>query len=354
MKQLFSPYKLGNLDLPNRIVMAPMTRCRAIGNSANELMREYYTQRANAGLIITEGIAPSPNGLGYARIPGLFTDEQAQAFSRVTQGVHERGGRIFAQLMHVGRIAHPLNMPKGARIVAPSAVQATGTMWTDQSQLQPFPAPEAMTLEEVHKTRDEFAHAAKLAVDAGFDGIELHSANGYLLNQFLHPHTNRRTDDYGGSAKARARFVLEVAKATADAIGPEKVAIRLSPHGTFNDLPEAEGVDEQYQVLAEGLRDLVYVHVVGSPHPDFAATRALIHKTYGGPLMVNGGFEQASAEEVLESGEADLVSFGRLFLANPDLVERFLAKAPLNEPKPDTFYTAGPEGYVDYPSLADQ
>lgn len=350
---LFSSFQLGSLELKNRVVMAPMTRCRASENSANDLMRQYYEQRAQAGLIITEGTAPSANGLGYARIPGLFTTEQAQSFRPVTDAVHAAGGRIFVQLMHVGRIAHPLNMPNGARMVAPSTVQAAGTMWTDQDGMQPHPEPEALSSSDIQTARKEFVASARLAVEAGFDGIELHSANGYLLNQFLHPHTNRRSDEYGGSAQARLRFVLEVAEATAQAIGKEKVGIRLSPHSTFNDLPETDGVTEQYQLLAEGLRDLVYIHLVSSQHPDESKTRAAIRKAYGGPVMINGGLERDSAEELLTSNQAELVSFARSFLANPDLVERFRTSAPLNEPDADTFYTPGPEGYVDYPTLSE-
>lgn len=349
--QLFSSFRLGSLKLKNRMVMAPMTRSRALGNVPNALMRDYYAARASAGLLLTEGIAPSPNGLGYARIPGLYSAEQTRGFRLVTDAVHEQEGYIFAQLMHVGRIGHPLNLPQGARLIGPSAVRAEGTMWTDQEGPQPHPEPEALSVDGIREVREEFVHAARQAIAAGFDGIELHAANGYLLNQFLHPHTNRRTDAYGGSPLARTRFVLEVASATADAIGADHVGIRLSPYGTFNDLPDDPETDEQYHLLATGLRDLLYVHLINNPHPSFVDTLSTVRQAYGGPLIRNGGFDLESAEKVLTDGQADLISFGRRFLANPDLVARFRAGAGLNEPDPSTFYTPGPEGYLDYPVL---
>lgn len=352
--QLFSSFQLGRLHLPNRVVMAPMTRSRAIGNLPNDLMREYYTQRASAALIVTEGIAPSPTGLGYARVPGLFSREQVTGFRPITRDVHAAGGRIVAQLMHVGRIAHPLNQPPGARIVAPSAVRAAGHMHTDAAGRQPFPAPEPMGPGDLAIARDDFVHAAKNAIDAGFDGVELHSANGYLLEQFLHPHTNRRTDTYGGSPERRIRFVVEVAHAVAEAIGGDRVGIRLSPFNTFNDLPEPDDpaeLDEQYAMLARALRGLLYVHLVTTPHAQFPATARRIRDAFGGPIILNGGFELASAEDALRAGRADLISFGRPFIANPDLVRRFETGAALAAPRPETFYTPGPQGYVDYPTL---
>lgn len=349
--QIFKSYQLGQLELKNRVVMAPMTRSRAIGNVANELMRDYYASRASAGLLITEGIAPSANALGYSRIPGLFNQEQVESFRPVTDAVHGSDGRIFAQLMHVGRIAHDLNLPPGARIVAPSAVTAQGAMWTDQRGEQPFPEPQAMSQRDLREAKEEFVRAARYAIDAGFDGVELHAANGYLLNQFLHPHTNRRTDSYGGSPEARARFVVEVVEATVLAIGADRVGIRLSPHGTFNDLPASDQEQEQYRVLARGLRQLAYVHVINNSHADFSNTLAAIRQSYGGTLIRNGGFTVQTAEQALSTGEADLISFGRPFIANPDFVKRAQTGAALNSPDPDTFYTPGPHGYVDYPML---
>lgn len=349
--QLFSSFRLGHLDLPQRVVMAPMTRSRAEGGVPNALMAEYYAQRASAGLIITEGIAPSPNGLGYARIPGLFSAAQVTGWRRVTEAVHAVGGHIVAQLMHTGRIGHPANLPAGARILAPSAIAAGGTMYTDTQGPQPMPPPEAMSAEELGHALDEHVQAAKNAMHAGFDGVELHAANGYLLEQFLHPHSNRRTDDYGGGAIARNRFVVEVARTVADAIGRERVGIRLSPFNTFNDLPLHDEVEEQYVELVESLQGLVYVHVVRNEHPRFPGTLERIRQTWSGPIMLNGGFDRERAEAAIASGSAELISFGAPFIANPDLVERMRRGTAWSAPDPTTFYTPGPRGYTDYPAL---
>jgi N-ethylmaleimide reductase len=345
---LLTSYTLGNLALRNRVVMAPMTRSRALGNVPNDAMAQYYEQRATAGLIITEGVAPSANALGYARIPGLFTPEQVRGFSKVTERVHARGGAIFAQLMHVGRIGHPLNQPAGARLVAPSAVQAAGTMYTDAEGLQPFPVPEAMTEADLQQAQAEFVSAANNARAAGFDGIELHAANGYLLEQFLNPSTNQRTDAYGGGDAQRNRFVIE----TAQAIGAERVGIRISPYNTYNDMGAREDAVAAYGELARSLRGLAYIHVVGNAHPRFAETLAAIRREFQGPIMLNGGYDRDRAEQALRDGQADLVSFGRPFISNPDFVQRIQSSAALAEPDPNTFYSAGPEGYVDYPSLS--
>ena len=349
---LHSPFRLGHLQLPNRIVMAPMTRSRALGGVPNDLMRAYYAQRASAGLIVTEGVSPSPDGLGYARIPGLFSAEQVRGWRTVTDGVHAAGGRIVAQLMATGRMAHPLNLPAGARVVAPSAVRAEGLMYTDAEGPQPMPVPEAMTETDVRRAREEFVRAARNAIEAGFDGIELHAANGYLLEQFLHPHTNRRGDGYGGSVERRARFVVEVAQASAAAIGGERVGIRLSPFSTLHDLPEHDEVGAQYETLARGLRGLLYVHLLTHGHEGYGGTAHAIRRAFGGPVILNGGFDGARADAELSAGRAELISFGRPFIANPDLVERLRHGAPLAPPRPETFYTPGPEGYVDYPSHA--
>jgi N-ethylmaleimide reductase len=344
---LFSALRIGALDLPNRVVMAPMTRSRAIGGVPNALMRDYYAQRASAGLIVSEGIAPSPSGLGYARIPGLFSDAQVAGWRTVTDAVHAAGGRIIAQLMHVGRIGHPLNQAAGARLLAPSAVAASGTMWTDQEGPRPFPVPAAMTLDDIAAARDEFVQAARHAIAAGFDGVELHSANGYLLEQFLHPHTNRRDDEY----RDRNRFVVEVAGAVAAAIGAERVGVRLSPYGTFNDLPLHDGVHAQYAALAAALRGLLYLHLVGNGNEQLAATAEAIRAGFGGPIIRNGGYDRARADETLRTGAAELISFGRPFIANPDLVARMRNGAALAAPDPQTFYTADARGYLDYPAI---
>ena len=350
---LFTPYRLGPFELRNRIVMAPMTRSRALGNLPNKLMAEYYSQRAAAGLIITEGVAPSPNALGYARIPGLFSPEQVRAWRATTEAVHAQGGRIFAQLMHVGRVAHVDNLPPHARVLAPSAVAAVSNMWTDTTGgVQPMSTPEEMSQADCRTTIDEFAQAARNAIEAGFDGVELHGANGYLLEQFLHPHSNRRRDGYGGSVEKRARFVLEVVRASVDAIGPERVGIRLSPYSTFNDLPAHDEVQAQYATLANGLTDLLYVHLVQAADQAFPATADAIREAYRGPIILNGGLDRARAEASLAERKADLVAFGRPFIANPDFVERLEKGMALAEPHPSTFYTPGPEGYVDYPVMS--
>ena len=339
---LFSPYRLGPLELPNRIVMAPMTRCRAIGNVPNALMRDYYAQRAGAGLIVTEGTSPSPNGLGYARIPGIYSPEHVAGWRSVTDGVHQAGGRIFVQIMHVGRIANENNLPAGAHTKAPSAVQAAGTIWTDKAGLQPYDVPLEMSAADVRAARDEYVAAARNALAAGFDGVELHAANGYLLEQFLHPHTNRRTDEYGGSIEGRIRFVVEVARAISEAIGIQRVGIRLPPHAE---------VEATYTALARELRGLVYVHLVGNPHESFEQTSKAIRAAFGGTLIASGGFDLERAEATVAGNQAELVAFGKPFISNPDLTRRFQANAPLVTPNVDLFYTAGLEGYADYPAL---
>lgn len=348
---LFSGYRLGTLDLANRVVMAPMTRSRAIGGVPNALMREYYTQRASAGLIVTEGIAPSPNGMGYARIPGLFSPAQVEGWRAVTESVRASGGRMFAQLMHVGRIAHPLNMPAGARVLAPSAIRAEGVMFTDQEGPQPMAEPAAMSEAEVREAREELVRAARSAIEAGFDGVELHGANGYLLEQFLHPHTNRREDGYGGDVERRVRFVAETARAVADAIGAERTGIRLSPYNPFNDMPAYDEVEATYEALAQKLRGLLYVHVVRNAHEGSAQAERAIRRAFNGPLILNGGFDRDTAQAALASEQGDLIAFGRPFIANPDLVERMKRGAELATPNAETFYSPGANGYTDYAAL---
>ena len=264
MSHLFSSAALDSLNLQNHLVMAPLTRCRATGNIPNQLMAEYYAQRGSAGLMITEGTSPSPNGLGYPRIPGIFSDAQIAGWKLVTAAVRPKGAKMFMQLMHCGRIAHPLNLPAGARVLAPSAVAAVGEMYTDAEGLKPNATPQAMTDVDLNIAIKAYAQAAKNAVAAGFDGIELHSANGYLLEQFIRPNSNQRTDAYGGTIENRARFVLEVADAAINVIGKDKVGIRLSPYGVFNDMPLYDEMAGDYAYLAQQLnaRGLVYIHLV--------------------------------------------------------------------------------------------
>lgn len=357
MSLLFSKATLGPLTLQNHMVMSPLTRSRATGNVPNDLMVEYYSQRASAGLIITEGTSPSPNGLGYARIPGIFSNEQVAGWKKVTDAVHAKGAKMFMQMMHTGRIGHPLNLPKGAKVLAPSAVRAAGQMYTDAEGLKDHPTPEAMTEADIMAAQAEFVNAAINAVKAGFDGIELHGANGYLLEQFIRPNSNTRTDRYGGGIENRARFVLEVAAATIAAIGADKVGIRLSPFGVFNDMPLYPEMAADYAYLAGKLNDLglVYIHLVdhssqGAPIvPD--SMKATFRKTFKRSLILSGGYDLARAESDLAARKADLIAFGKAFLANPDLVERWKAQAALNAFDASTFYTPGAKGYTDYPAL---
>lgn len=357
-RDLFSPVTLAGHRLQNRIVMAPMTRNRAIDNLPNALMAEYYAQRASAGLIITEGVSPSSNGLGYPRIPGIFSAGELQAWKPITQAVHERGAKIFVQLMHTGRIGHPDNLPEGARVLAPSAITAAGEIYTDTAGLQPHPVPQEMRIEDIAHTREEFVAAAKNALEAGFDGIELHAANGYLLEQFIRPTSNQRNDRYGGAIENRARFVLEVAAATADAIGASRVGIRLSPYGVFNDMPMYEQMDADYDYLAEqlGQMGLAYMHIVD--HASMGAPEVPQHikqtmrERFKGTVILSGGYDAERAQADLDAGKCELIAVGRAFLANPDLPARWRMGAPLNSPDFDTFYTPGEKGYTDYPAYA--
>ncbi len=354
--KLFTPVQLGSVELNNRIVMAPMTRCRAIGNLPNDLIAEYYKQRSGAGLIITEGTSPSPNGLGYARIPGIFSVQQIEGWKKTTSAVHLEGGKIFVQFMHSGRISHPLNMPEGSEILAPSAVKAAGQMWTDAKMLQDFPLPKAMTTEDLANTKAEFVGSAKNAVDAGFDGVELHAANGYLLEQFLSPVSNIRKDNYGGSIENRCRFVIEVASAVADTIGSRKTAIRLSPYGVASDMPLYPEIEATYNYLSDQLDKLgiAYIHVVdhsamGAPEVPLKI-KNIIRNNFKNTIILAGGYDRERAEKDIQSGLADLVAFGRPFINNPDLVERMKNDWALStDLRMDLFYTADETGYTDYP-----
>ncbi len=337
--------------------MAPMTRSRAIGNIPADISVNYYAQRANAGLIITEGTSPSPNGLGYARIPGMFSDDQVSAWRKVTDAVHQQGGLIFVQLMHTGRISHEHNLPANAEVLAPSAVKPKGKMFTDVEGLLEFPVPRAMSAEELAQTQQEFVHAAKCAIEAGFDGVELHGANGYLLEQFLSPFSNQRTDDYGGSIENRCRFVLEVAEKVSMAIGKERLGIRLSPYGVASDMPHYPEIEKEYTYLAEKLNELqiAYIHVVdhssmGAPEVPVSIKR-MFREKFKNTLILSGGYTKERAEQDLEAGHADLVAFAKPFINNPDLVERFRNNWPLSDNlDTSTFYTPGEKGYTDYPA----
>ena len=355
---LFDPFSARSLQLTNRMVMAPLTRSRATpDHMPNALMATYYGQRASAGLIITEGTSPSPNGLGYPRIPGLFDAGQVAAWRATTTAVHDRGGKIFVQLMHCGRVAHVANLPPGAEVLGPGSAVCPGEMFTDTQGMQPHSAPRAMTGYDIAHAVQEYATAAKLAMEAGFDGVELHAANGYLIEQFLNPLVNLRTDGHGGHIEGRNRLALEVARATASAIGRNRVGIRLSPYGVFNGTGEFAEVQAQYLALAESLSELglLYLHLVdhsamGAP-PVPADFKLALRAQFDGLFILSGGFDHASAEQALQDNRGDLVAFGRPFLANPDLVARLRKDAPLNAPEEATFYVPGAKGYTDYPAL---
>ncbi len=353
-KKLLEPVTISNLTLKNRVVMAPLTRSRATDNIPNDLMVQYYTQRVGAGLIVTEGTSPSPNGLGYPRIPGLFNQMQVQGWKKVTDAVHGKGGKIFVQLMHTGRVSHPANLPKDAKVLAPSALKISGQMWTDSAGQQDYPVPAAMSETEVKAAVQEYIKSAELAIQAGFDGVELHAANGYLLEQFLNPNANKRTDSYGGSVENRMRFALEVARGVTEKIGAKKTGIRVSPYGVFNDTGPFEGIDAFYGDLARNLSEigLLYMHVVdhssmGAPAPSPEVQR-LMRENFKGTYILSGGYDAKRAQHDLNENKGDLVAFGRAFISNPDLVEKMRTGAALKEPDSNTFYTPGPKGYTDY------
>jgi N-ethylmaleimide reductase len=353
---LFSPYTLGRIQLANRIVMSPMTRSRAIGNVPNGLMAKYYAQRAEAGLIITEGTSPSPDGLGYSRIPGLFNAEHVAGWKKTTGAVHAAGSRIFVQLMHTGRVAHPDNLPSGARVVGPSAIAWDGKMWVDGKGQLPVPTAHALTAEEVEGTIDEHVHAAEIAIEAGFDGVELHGANGYLIEQFLNTAANQRTDEWGGSVENRIRFAVEIAKRAAARIGGDRLGIRVSPYSTGGGLrSDDDHVEELHERLASEMKKagLAYMHVVdhssmGMP-PVPASVKEKIHDAFGGTIILAGGNDRARAEAELAGGRGDLFAFARAFIANPRLPSSLRDGLALAQPDFATFYTPGEEGYTDYP-----
>ena len=357
MSMLFESASLGDLSLRNRVAMSPMTRCRATADHLpTPLMAEYYGQRASAGLIITEGVSPSPDGLGYARIPGLFNQEHVAGWRLVTEAVHGRGGRIFVQLMHSGRVSCQANMPDGARVLAPSAVAMSGEMWTDGQGLQPCTMPAEMSGDDINHAVEEYADSAVLALAAGFDGVELHGANGYLIDQFLNTASNQREDHWGGSLENRARFTLEVARAVAGRIGGECTGIRLSPYGAFNDMRPDADMPALYAHVARklGRLGLVYIHVVdhsamGAPAVP-TEVKESIRREFGGAIILSGGYDLARAEADLADGLGQLVAFGRPYVSNPDLVERLQRGLPLADADQSTFYLPGEKGYTDYPA----
>ncbi len=348
---LFSPIQLGDTSLRNRIAMAPMTRSRADAQGVlSALTAEYYSQRGDAGLLITEGTGSSAMGMGYARTPGIYNDAQIEAWRTVTGAVHARGGRIFLQIMHVGRISHSANRTIPDAPVAPSAIRAAGQMWTDSAALQPFDIPRALELSEIPAVIAEFGTATRNALAAGFDGVELHSASGYLPNQFLAPGSNQRTDSYGGSIENRIRFAVETLEAMVAAAGSAgKVGIKVSPGMLFNDIQHDDPLPT-YVALTQAIAPLglAYLHVMRAG----IGAETVLREAYSGKLLVGGGFTKEEANKTLASGGADAIVFGTAYISNPDLVTRFEIDAALAEADKATFYTPGSKGYTDYPALA--
>ncbi|MBK8454883.1 MAG: alkene reductase [Thiofilum sp.] len=351
MSQLFSPLKLGRYTLTNAIAMAPMTRSRATAEGVpTDLMAEYYAQRASAGLIITEGTAPSALGKGYMNIPGLYNAEQVAGWRKVTESVHAQGGKIFVQIMHTGRVAHTSLLPNEAQPLAPSAITLSGQTFTPNG-LQPYSEPRAMTEADIEQVLSEYENATRLALEAGFDGVELHAASGYLPEQFLTTGSNQRTDNYGGSVENRARFLLQALERMIKVAGAERVGIKLSPEMPFNDIRDANP-QETYPYVVQQIAHLglAYLHVAlfGTTTDYHALFRPLFKSTY----LYGGGLTKERAEQLLAEQKADGVVFGTLFIANPDLPERLRQNAPFNEADKSTFYGGGAKGYTDYPTLA--
>ena len=353
---LFSPITVGNYDLKNRIFMAPMTRCRAVDNNVpNDLMATYYAQRASAGLIITEATQISTMGIGYPATPGIHTYAQVEGWKKITSAVHEKGTKIFLQLWHVGRISHS-SYHDNKLPVAPSAIKPSGQIYTYDG-MKDFETPKALTTDEIKATVQDYANAAKNAMKAGFDGVEIHGANGYLIDQFLRDGTNKRDDEYGGNIENRSRFLFEVIEAVTSEIGSHRTGLRLSPSGTFNDMSDSNP-QEHFSYVCKKLNDynLAYLHIVDALEGDIrhganVVELSILRDAYNGVLIVNGGYDKARGNKVIENNLADAVAYAALFLANPDLPERFKKDAELNEPDTDTYYTQDEKGYTDYSTL---
>lgn len=349
-QKLFTPITLGDLTLANRVVMAPMTRNRALPDGTpSALMAEHYGQRAGAGLIVAEGTWPQAAGQAYCRQPGIETNAHIQGWQRVTEAVHKGGGRIVLQIMHSGRIGSHHIKGAGVRTLAPSALRAQGEVWTDAAGMQPFDMPQAMTADEVRDAIDQHRQAALRAREAGFDGVELHGTSGYLAMQFLCSSTNQRQDGYGGNTAQRARFALECLQAMAEAIGPGRVGLRLNPGNTYNDTTDEDSAATHAELMRQVRPlQLAYLHVMRSPVATIDAF-ALAREHFCGPLILNDGFDVHSAEAALQAAEGDAVSFARHFIANPDLVRRMREGLPLTKFDRRSLYTASAEGYLDYP-----
>jgi N-ethylmaleimide reductase len=356
---LFAPVQLGALQLPHRVLMAPLTRCRAEpGNIPGALNAEYYRQRASAGLIIAEATSVSPRGFGYPNTPGIFTEAQVAGWKQVTDAVHAAGGRIVLQLWHVGRISHPFYQPNGELPVAPSAIAPKGKVWAGTGMAD-YVTPRALETAEIPGVIAEYVHGAKCAKAAGFDGVEIHAANGYLIDQFIRDGSNRRTDSYGGSVENRIRLAIEVTEAVAKVWGVDRVGIRLSPGGVFNDMADSDPL-ATFGALLRKLdpMGLAYAHITRVTAQDVAHGAKAgvgpreLRAHYRGKIVSAGGFDRAQAEQAIQEGWADALAFGVPFIANPDLPARLRANAPLNAADEGTFYASGPKGYTDYPALA--
>src|SRR5665213_290050 len=352
MNTLWQPVKIGKMNLKHRLALAPMTRSRAKADGTpGDLAAEYYAQRASLGLLVTEGTQPSDDGQGYTTTPGIYTDAHVAGWKKVANAVHKAGGHLYIQLMHVGRISHPDNTPHHRQPVAHSAISADAPMFTPTG-MQKTVLPRALSTAEVKQTVKDFAYAAKRAVEAGADGVEIHGANGYLVQQFLAPNANARTDEYGGSIENRARFAIEVAKAVAAEIGADRTGIRISPMGGSGGLDEGPDAAELYRYLVTELNKLglAYLHILHTGQDKLIEE---LRKIWKGPLLLNRpNATPENLDQDVKTGLADLVPVGKLALANPDLVARLQKKAPLNEANPATFFSPGPAGYIDYPALA--
>ena len=354
---LFESIQLGALDLPNRMIMAPMTRGRAgVERIPNALMAEYYRQRASAGLIISEAVQISEQAAGWTETPGIHTEAQIQGWQTLTEAVHQQGGKIVLQLWHTGRASHPDFQPGGERPISASAVAPVGEVHTPQGK-KPHVTPRAVEIEEIPGIVQQYAEATRNAQVAGFDGVEVHGANGYLIDQFLRDGVNQRTDAYGGSIANRTRFLLEVTAAVVNAWAPERVGVRLSPTNAFNDMRDSDPI-ATFTYAAEALNDfgLAYLHVLEALPGHMLAVEGepvapYLRRAFQGPLILNGGYDAAKGAAAIAHNEADAIAYGVPFIANPDLPARFLQNAPLNAPDPTTFYSSGPQGYTDYPAL---
>ncbi len=350
MSKLFTSLKVGDLELPNRIIMAPLTRCKAIDNrTPNALMREYYVQRATAGMILTEATSVTPMGVGYPDTPGIWSDAQVAGWKSITDAVHEAGGRILLQLWHVGRISHPAYL-NGEAPVAPSAIAAKGQV----NLLRPkseYPVPRALTLEEIPGVIEAYRKGAENAKKAGFDGVEIHGANGYLLDQFLQDGSNLRTDRYGGPIENRARLMLEVTDAVTSVWGAGRVGMHLAPRADAQSMGDSN-LEATFGYVAEQLGKRKLAFLCAREHAGEGQLGPKLKKLFGGVFIANEGYTKESAEKAIDQGEADAVAWGKQYIANPDLVKRFSVGASLNQPVPETFYGEGPIGYTDYPFLA--